>query len=169
MSGGSGGGGGGGNNHVLLSNINKCGLMEILVFTAAVLFGTCTSICSKTMMSMTGSTTTSSIEESFQKPIFQTFGMFVGMIFGLVMHGLCVYFTIPFPGYDHAATAEVVVTPYPTTETTSLLMGSAGGGGGGGRVVAVEKEETTKVGIPTSMYFLLAIPAAFDLGATALW
>ena len=146
-------GGGGGN----LSNINKCGLTEILLFLFAVVFGTCTSICSKTMMSMSGTNGSDGIE-SFRKPLFQTFGMFVGMIFGLVMHWVCVRYAVPFPGYDHGPTVATSVLP--TTESTSLI-------GGGGRAVE-EKKKKVEV-IPTSMYFLLAIPAAFDLGATALW
>ena len=158
---------GGGN----LSNINKCGLTEILLFLFAVLFGTCTSICSKTMMSMSGTNGTTTDDggdsiESFQKPLFQTFGMFVGMVFGLVMHWVCVQYSIPFPGYDHgggvvsSSSSRSGVQP---TETTSLVTT-------GGSSTAASVEQTKKVeGIPTSMYFLLAIPAAFDLGATALW
>ena len=156
------GGGGSGN----LSNINKCGLTEILLFLFAVVFGTCTSICSKTMMSMTG-TNGSTVDgvESFQKPIFQTFGMFVGMIFGLVMHWACVRYAIPFPGYDHQGPTTVATSGLPTTESTSLVSG-----GGGRAAVEEKKKEKREVEvIPTSMYFLLAIPAAFDLGATALW
>ena len=38
-------------------------------------------------------------EEIFQKPMFQTFGMFVGMMFGLVMHWAVLFFKLPFPGY----------------------------------------------------------------------
>jgi hypothetical protein len=119
------------------------------------------------MMSMSGTngtTTTDGSIESFQKPLFQTFGMFVGMAFGLAMHWVCVQYSIPFPGYDHGGGGGVSssrsgVLP---TETTSLVTG--------GSSTAAAVEQTKKVeGIPTSMYFLLAIPAAFDLGATALW
>ena len=150
-----------------LANINKCGLTEILLFVFAVLFGTCTSICSKTMMSMSGTNGTvdrhGELEiEPFQKPLFQTVGMFVGMVFGLVMHWWCVKFKIPFPGYDHGCPSNNGASKgggLLPTETTSLV-GDNGGATGG-----VEKPEE----IPPSMYVLLAIPAAFDLGATALW
>ena len=153
------GGGSGGN----LSNINKCGPTEVLLFLFAVVFGTCTSICSKTMMSMTGTNGVDGME-SFQKPLFQTFGMFVGMTFGLVMHWACVRYAIPFPGYDHQGPTTVATSGLPTTESTSLVSG------GGGRAAVEEKKKKREVEvIPTSMYFLLAIPAAFDLGATALW
>ena len=40
-------------------------------------------------------------QEVFGKPIFQTFGMFVGMLFALVMHWVVLIFNIPFPGYVH--------------------------------------------------------------------
>lgn len=108
---------------------------------------------------------------SFQKPLFQTFGMFVGMIFGLVMHWIVLLFRIPFPGYYFGNVEDVVVTRDVElrSETTSLL--------GGGKGSAIDRESngvtaassaTTKT-IPVWMYFFLAIPAIFDLAATALW
>ena len=78
----------------------KCGLTELIIFIAALFAGTACSICSKTMMELRGEGITGE-EEVFQKPIFQTFGMFVGMTFGLVMHVSVLFFKIPFPGYDH--------------------------------------------------------------------
>lgn len=59
--------------------------MELVIFLAAIATGTACSICSKTMMQLHGVGITGE-QEQFTKPIFQTFGMFVGMLFGLVMH-----------------------------------------------------------------------------------
>jgi hypothetical protein len=93
-------------------NINKCGLYELYIFLAAIATGTCCSICSKTMMELHGVGLTGH-RESFTKPLFQTMGMFVGMMFGLVMHAAVLIFKIPFPGYQHAAngTAPIASTP----------------------------------------------------------
>jgi hypothetical protein len=77
---------------------NKCGLTELVIFVAAVAAGTACSVCSKTMMSLHGVGITGEVEK-FSKPLFQTFGMFVGMTFGLVMHWAVLQFQIPFPGY----------------------------------------------------------------------
>ena len=46
--------------------------------------------------------------EIFGKPIFQTFGMFVGMLFGLEMHWTVVFFKIPFPSYAAKATVITI-------------------------------------------------------------
>jgi hypothetical protein len=48
----------------------KCGLAEYLIFLAAIVTGTACSICSKTMMQLTGTGITGE-EEQFRKPIFQ--------------------------------------------------------------------------------------------------
>jgi hypothetical protein len=54
------------------SDINKkCGLFELIVFIAAIVFGTACSILSKTMMSLHGEGKTGEIEQ-FEKPIFQS-------------------------------------------------------------------------------------------------
>ena len=53
-------------------NANKeCGCFELLVFVAAIVFGTACSILSKTMMSLHGEGKTGETEQ-FQKPIFQS-------------------------------------------------------------------------------------------------
>jgi hypothetical protein len=204
-------GGGGGSS---LSNISSCGTSEIFLFVFAVFFGTFTSICSKTMMSMSGTNGTyvpmnaddddddvtmmggmMEMEgmvphiEPFSKPLFQTFGMFVGMLFGLVMHALVVRYGVPFPGYDHGTnrrvSAMIVTTSSSSSagavvgdddaapnEATSLVIGKNGGNGGnggGGETSFDDYDYDDASVIPTSMYFLLAIPAVFDLAATALW
>jgi drug/metabolite transporter (DMT)-like permease len=143
-----------------LANVHTCGLLEIILFILAILFGTGCSICSKTMMSLTGTNGTFDKDgmphmESFQKPLFQTFGMFVGMLLGLVMHWLVVAFKLPFPGYEYGDAQQEDAERGPT-ERTALKPKSSD----------VSKVDSTQ--IPTWMYFFLAIPAIFDLVATAL-
>jgi hypothetical protein len=53
------------------SENKKCGLFELLVFLAAIVFGTACSILSKTMMSLHGEGMTGH-QEQFEKPIFQS-------------------------------------------------------------------------------------------------
>eukprot|EP00980_Cylindrotheca_fusiformis_P003153 scaffold721_cov131-Cylindrotheca_fusiformis.AAC.43 len=148
---------GGGNNAA-----KKCGLTELLLFIAAILSGTACSICSKTMMELRGEGITGE-EEVFQKPIFQTFGMFVGMMFGLLMHIAVIIFKIPFPGYEHGESDQ---------EKAGFATNGAASYG------AVEKEHDPLLkkddpvqlskSLPIWMYFFLAIPSVFDLAATAL-
>lgn len=134
----------------------KCGLNELLVFLAAIISGTICSIMSKNMMALKGEGITGSIE-SFEKPIFQTFGMFLGMLFGLFMHFVVLMFKIPFPGYFVKTLDDDKDPENATTEKSGLL----------------QPQESKKItedapSVPTWMYFFLAIPALFDLGATAL-
>jgi len=103
-------------------------------------------------------------QEVFEKPIFQTFGMFVGMLFGLVMHWLVLIFKIPFPGYDHGTPGvEIPVQNGRHANENDPLLPSK---------VAVEvaqpptNQSTNRV--PGWMYWFLAIPSIFDLAATAL-
>ena len=95
--------------------------------------------------------------EMFQKPLFQTFGMFVGMMFGLIMHWFVVAFKLPFPGYDfdHDGADDEGDVEIPT-EKTSLTR----------KMKAEPNVDTTSKEIPMWMYFFLAIPAIFDLAAT---
>jgi len=141
------------------TSYKKCGLTELLIFIAAIVCGTGCSICSKTMMSLHGEGLSGEIEP-FSKPIFQTLGMFVGMVFGLVMHAVVLYFKIPFPGYDiyHFAgedDAEATLEQGIVANEQSALL---------------KKEESSgePLKIPNWMYFFLIIPSIFDLGATAL-
>ncbi|KAL3781545.1 hypothetical protein HJC23_000030 [Cyclotella cryptica] len=145
-----------------LANVHTCGLAEIILFILAILFGTGCSICSKTMMSLVGTNGTfeedgSPHMESFQKPLFQTFGMFIGMLFGLAMHWMVLAFRIPFPGYDFGDAEEDDAEMGPT-ETTALKPKST----------SSTDQDVPSAQIPTWMYFFLAIPAIFDLAATAL-
>ena len=82
------------------SNINECGLSKVLIFLLTVLLRACTSICSKVIMSMSGSVEKGKIL-FFHKPLFTSCSMFVGISFAMVMHVFVVFFRIPFPGYDH--------------------------------------------------------------------
>jgi hypothetical protein len=142
----------------------KCGLFELLVFIAAIVFGTMCSILSKTMMGLHGQGKTGQLEQ-FEKPIFQTFGMFLGMCFGLVMHLVVCWLRLPFPGYTHGVVASGGTAfvdanrPPPISETTGLIPKEQQGGKG---------DNGGQPSVPMWMYFFLAIPAVFDLGATAL-
>lgn len=133
----------------------KCGLTELLVFIAALIFGTMCSIMSKNMMGLHGEGITGEIE-LFEKPIFQTFGMFLGMLFALLMHFVVIAFKIPFPGYVHENEEQPANDDEEKGERSRLL--------------AKQRTETPPpmTTTPTWMYFFLAIPAIFDLAATAL-
>ena len=145
-------------------------MYELLIFLAAIVSGTCCSICSKTMMQL-HSTGITGQEEVFTKPLFQTLGMFVGMMFGLVMHVMVLVFRIPFPGYQHTITTHhppeilPITTQYGAvqenhTEASSLLSDKKGT-----TTTTVNINNNT---VPIWMYFFLAIPSIFDLAATAL-
>lgn len=89
------------------------------------------------------------VTKKFEKPLFQTLGMFVGMCAALFIHAAVLIFKIPFPGYKHA-------------KSVSKKKGYAAVGEVG------EPEEEEMPSIPIWMYFLLIIPSLFDLCATAL-
>ncbi len=112
------------------------------------------------MMELKGEGITGEIEV-FRKPIFQTFGMFVGMLFGLVMHGIVLYFEIPFPGYTFAKAED--------DKNTTKNEGSAPSEKD--RLLVKNEDEVQPAAmqtLPLWMYFFLAIPSVFDLAATAL-
>ena len=174
------GSGGGDNKNNTENSVKKCGLTEVVIFLLAILAGTACSICSKTMMELRSVGITGEVE-IFQKPIFQTFGMFVGMIFGIVMHWLVVFFKIPFPGYEHANSSSKKDALFNNDDTGAKNNRNHHYGSIGGNGTEEEKESflsqdnnangTTNqasTGIPTWMYFFLAIPSIFDLGATVL-
>lgn len=117
---------------------------------------------SKTMMELKGEGITGEIEV-FRKPIFQTFGMFVGMVFGLIMHFIVIFFKIPFPGYTH--------TPAQNAGNDKSAKSQGSGATETDRLLVAQKadDETPPTqALPVWMYFFLAIPSVFDLGATAL-
>lgn len=142
----------------------KCGLFELLIFVVAIVTGTACSICSKTMMDLHSIGVDGKVEQ-FEKPIFQTFGMFVGMMFGLVMHWVVLWLKIPFPGYDHGPTLSQTILPMKQDEgramapnEKSTLLDRVNSQG----------TESTATTTPVWMYYFLAIPSIFDLAATAL-
>jgi hypothetical protein len=145
----------------------RCGVWEFTLFVLAVLTGTACSICSKTMMELHGPGIDGD-DEVFSKPLFQTFGMFVGMLFGLVMHEVVIWCEIPFPGYTHAPTA------LSSTEKETLMMDGKPSVYGSTMIDETKGlAETRTVSssnnrAPVWMYFFLAIPSIFDLAATVL-
>ena len=128
----------------------KCGMTELLVFLAALVFGTLCSIMSKNMMGLKGEGITGEIEV-FEKPIFQTFGMFLGMMFALLMHWVVLALKIPFPGYEQYAKTPTPENGSKDEETAGersrLLQKTSG-------EASASPAET-----PLWMYFFLAIPA----------
>lgn len=180
-------GGGNGNGGGSSTVINKCGLYELLIFLAAVVTGTCCSICSKTMMQL-HSTGVSGDQELFAKPLFQTLGMFVGMMFGLLMHFVVLAFQIPFPGYQHDNNTstntnnntDIEVSSYGAvvdnssknaTERDRLIRKNDKNDNNGNNKhnqSTIRSTTTTATSVPVWMYFFLAIPSIFDLAATAL-
>jgi drug/metabolite transporter (DMT)-like permease len=153
------------------ASAKRCGINELIIFLTAIAAGTACSICSKTMMGMHGTGITGETE-AFSKPIFQTFGMFVGMMFGLVMHWIVLYFRIPFPGYEHELMRQQRQQQQQelprfsggaaaATERDALLNPPSKGAA---HPAASTKIHTT----PVWMYFFLAVPSIFDLAATAL-
>ncbi len=91
-------------------------------------------------------------EKKFEKPLFQTLGMFVGMVSALFMHFIVITFKIPFPGYKHAKSSSAK-KGYSAIQDTAEEQ---------------EESEESNQSIPIWMYFLLVIPSLFDLAATAL-
>ena len=73
-----------------------CGLAEVLVFIGALVAGTACSLCSKVLLSMR-SVGASGEEQSFQNPLFQTWGMFLGMVFALPVHFAVSYTHLTLP------------------------------------------------------------------------
>lgn len=157
------------------SRVHACGMAERLVFGAAIVTGTICSLCSKTMMQLT-STGITGKEEIFEKPLFQTLGMFVGMMLGLVLHVLVVIYRIPFPGYEHgepiAATGDTNNKPYNhyDTEQDHLLGGQKSSLTS--TKIPPPPQSSSSLSkpntVPVWMYFFLIIPSVFDLAATAL-
>jgi len=123
--------------------------------------------------------------EQFSKPLFQTIGMFVGMLFGLLMHWSVLIFQIPFPGYNHdndndnktAVAASPTNSKKPESSNGSDKLTSSRPTNYGALEVGerdkllAPPESTTKGGTaptPVWLYFFLAVPAIFDVGATML-
>jgi hypothetical protein len=82
-----------------MSAVKKCGLKQVSIFSTALISGTACSIAAKIMLDMKSIGMTGQVE-TFSNPLFQTFGMFLGMLFSLIIHIVVVRFRIKFPGYD---------------------------------------------------------------------
>jgi len=120
------------------------GIPELIVFFTALLAGTACSLTSKILLSMKSVGLTGEVE-NFSFPLFQTFGMFVGMLGSMPMHWLVVYFKIPFYGYSHLR------------EETGEYVSITG-----------ESSKTPPKEVPMNVILLLIFPALCDLVATAL-
>lgn len=141
-------------------------MTEQIIFVLAILSGTACSICSKVMMQITGEGITGETEV-FGKPIFQTFGMFVGMLFALLMHWTVLIFHIPFPGYVHTNEAPASQNAL-TDAANNSNYGAIAGKEGDSLMKTSESQAPLSRDTPVWMYFFLAIPSLFDLIATAL-
>jgi hypothetical protein len=76
---------------------HRKGMLEGCIFIAALATGTASSILAKVMYAATDDIA----GRHFDKPIAQTFFMFLAMLFGMPVHWLVVFYKIPFPGYHH--------------------------------------------------------------------
>lgn len=126
-----------------------CSFHKLLIFVAALVAGTVCSLSGKALLGME-STGMTGETEPFCYPLFQTFGMFLGMTGGLFLHILVMQYSIPFPGYTHS-NAKGYSAVGTDEESASI---------------AADKPVTKP--LPTHMYFLLIVPAVFDLVATSL-
>jgi drug/metabolite transporter (DMT)-like permease len=141
------------------SGAKQCGLTELLVFIAAIISGTGSSITSKVLLDLKSEGLTGEVEK-FSFPLFQTFGMFAGMTVALIMHYIVSTFHIPFPGYKHP-TKKITTSDNKSlsnTESQSLVNKNNNSN---------DDEEEAEV-LPMWMYFFLIIPSVFDLIATTL-
>jgi drug/metabolite transporter (DMT)-like permease len=107
--------------------IKKFGWPEAMIFIFALIGGTLCSLSSKIMLTMKGIGMTGE-EENFSFPLFQTFGMFLGMTAALAGHYFVVKFKIPFPGYPgydpEVLPADAVVEPIPMWKIAMLVIPS---------------------------------------------
>mmetsp|Transcript_25629 Transcript_25629/g.78835 ORF Transcript_25629/g.78835 Transcript_25629/m.78835 type:complete len:466 (+) Transcript_25629:107-1504(+) len=124
----------------------SCGGAELVVFVGALVAGTGCSLFSKVLLSMRAVGREGEVE-SFRNPLFQTWGMFLGMLFSLPMHVV-----------NEASKRRKKTRKGGYSSIADELESAATKNGGEEKVV-----ET-----PTATYFLLAIPSIFDLAATAL-
>lgn len=100
-----------------------CGFWEVFIFLFALAGGTLCSLTSKVMLTMKGQGMTGEIE-NFSYPLFQTFGMFLGMTAALVMHFLVIKFRLPFPGYTHLSEDDPPAKPIPSWMYFTLIIPS---------------------------------------------
>lgn len=134
------------------ARISREGPYERTLFGIALAAGTACSIFSKLIMEMSGFGRDGKVH-SFDRPLALTWGMFVGMILGLPLHALIVWRKLPFPGYKHTKR----LAAEGTDEEASELLPSA----------EPSQSSMDPNSVPTWMMFYLAVPAVFDLFATA--
>jgi multidrug transporter EmrE-like cation transporter len=130
------------------AHVTREGPYERMLFIIAVTAGTMCSIFSKLIMETNGIGRDGKVH-SFDRPLALTWGMFVGMIIGLPLHAIVVWWKLPFPGYKHSKKTS---SAQGSDEESTQLLPAAGA-------------KTTAV--PNWMLFYLAVPAMFDLFATA--
>lgn len=126
-----------------------CSLNKLIMFLSALIAGTVCSLSSKMLLSMKSTGMTGETED-FSYPLFQTFGMFLGMTGGLLLHFLVLWFRVPFPGYTHSNVGGY--TQIGTDEES----------------VGIANSQPAMKPFPVWMYFFLIFPAIFDLVATCL-
>lgn len=104
----------------------------------------------------------------------QTFGMFVAMVLGLPLHWIFVYSHIPFPGYEQfkknrdneKETSSDDLTS--TEEERERLIAAWKSKDDESALESSSQSSLAATTVPIKMYFVLAIPAVFDLATTAL-
>lgn len=110
------------------------GLLELCIFGAALATGTASSILCKVMYEATDDR-----GRHFDKPIAQTFCMFLAMLVGMPVHWLVVAYKIPFPGYHHvsvqddkhaATTSTAAATVVIDVDATPRINSRKNAGGG---------------------------------------
>lgn len=140
---------------------SQFGALETLIFLLALIFGTVCSLTSKIMLSMKSIGMTGEIED-FSFPLFQVLGMFLGMVSALPLHALVLRFRIPFPGYVHENPSPARSGVY--TQINSSIQDSSHN--------AIKGDEKSSSSSnkqhPLWLYFVLVVPAIFDLLASAL-
>ena len=140
-----------------LDNVNTCGTTEIIIFSLTVISGTIDAVLPKWIMTLTGTDEDedgSPQTESFDKPLFLTFIMFLAMLSVLPIHWAVMIFRLNFPGYDFDNEKEV------HNDKEGLEHPRAANETDPPNLVPTRK-------IPARTYFILAIPATCDLIASA--
>jgi drug/metabolite transporter (DMT)-like permease len=144
------------------------GILELSIFCAAIAAGTACSISSKVLYELKGVGSDGTLQ-TFDKPLAQTLGMFVAMVFGLPIHWMIVAFRIPFPGYEQFQTKkENDNTTDDDDELERLLSRWSRDDDDEDNDSPTTNNAAVTTRVPLYIYFLLAIPAIFDLVTTAL-
>ena len=141
-----------------LDNVNTCGTTEIVIFVLTVIFGTANGVLAKVLMSVTGTDDEdgSPRTESFDKPLFLTSAMFVGMLLVLPMHWVVSIFKLNFPGYEFDNDEEVIQNDKGSPDHLEEAQKST------------PDLDSTQMST-MHLYFILIIPAVCDLVATAMF